>query len=81
MTKQFFAGLVSLGRGFRRIDHDGNRHIDLEDFTTALRNAGFHLTDIEAEDVFNYFDKEGSGSINMTEFLVGIRVRIFHQNQ
>lgn len=72
-------GLVALGRGFRRMDHDGNRHIDLEDFTKALRDAGFHLTDIEAEEVFNYFDKENSGSINMSEFLVGIRVRIFRQ--
>jgi Ca2+-binding EF-hand superfamily protein len=47
----------------------------LEEFTKGLRDTGLDVEDAEAQEIFNQFDTDSSGSINMTEFLVGIRVR------
>lgn len=66
---------MGLGRCFRRIDDNGDKNLSLEEFTKGLNDTGLTVTDEEAEEIFNKFDADGSGNINMTEFLVGIRVR------
>jgi Ca2+-binding EF-hand superfamily protein len=41
-----------------------------------MKEAGIDLTDEEIQELFNRFDSDGSGSINMDEFLVAIRVSV-----
>ena len=65
---------MGLGRCFRRIDDNGDKTLDLEEFTKGLKDTGLEVTNEEAEEIFNKFDADGSGNINMTEFLVGVRV-------
>lgn len=72
-----FAGILGLGRCFRRIDDNGDKSLSLEEFTKGLNDTGLDVGDDEAQEIFNQFDTDGSGTINMTEFLLGIRVRIF----
>lgn len=67
-------GILGLGRMFRRMDDDGNKQINEEEFLLGLREMGMEITNAEAKDLFNKFDTDHSGGINMDEFLVTIRV-------
>lgn len=68
------SGILGLGRLFRRMDEDGNKKLNLEEFVLGLREIGLEITDDEAKSMFEKFDTDGSGSVNMEEFLVHIRV-------
>lgn len=70
-------GILGLGRMFRRLDEDGNKQLNSEEFLLGLREAGLELSDNEAKELFSKFDTDGSGGINMEEFLVAIRVSNF----
>lgn len=66
-------GILGLGRMFRRMDEDGNKNLNQEEFILGLKEMGMDLTDDEAKAMFAKFDTDSSGSINMDEFLVHIR--------
>ncbi|KAF7274206.1 calcyphosin-like protein [Rhynchophorus ferrugineus] len=66
-------GILGLGRLFRRMDEDGNKNLNKEEFTLGLREIGLEISDEEIDDLFSKFDTDGSGSVNMEEFLVHIR--------
>lgn len=70
------SGILGLGRCFRRIDDNGDKSLDLEEFTKGLRDTGLEVSNEEAQEIFNQFDTDASGTINMNEFLLGIRVRL-----
>lgn len=56
------------------MDDDGNKLISEEEFVKGLKDQGLSLTDEEAKEVFRKFDKDGSGGINVDEFLIALRV-------
>lgn len=67
-------GILGLGRAFRRIDDDSSNDLNLEEFTKGVADTGIEISDEEAEELFKEIDTDESGLINMSEFLVALRV-------
>ena len=58
---------------FRAIDADGNGWISKKEFVGALSSLGLEASKREFEKVFDSFDKDGSGTVEYTEFEKVIR--------
>ena len=58
------------------MDDDGNKQLSLEEFFEGLSDCGLTVTKAQAQEMFTYFDRDGSGSLQFDEFLNGIRVRL-----
>ena len=67
-------GIIGLARKFRIMDDDGNKSLGLSEFKKGLRESSFVINEQDLISLFNYFDKDKSGSINFDEFLAGLRV-------
>ncbi|KAL9894719.1 calcyphosin-like protein isoform X3 [Glossina fuscipes] len=67
-------GIVGLGRVFRIMDDDGSKTLNVEEFSDGIKECGLNeLTEEEIEGLFSSFDEDGSGTIDMTEFLLKLR--------
>lgn len=66
-------GMVGLGRKFRIMDDDGSKSLCLTEFKKAMGEMELNLSDKDMRLLFEYFDKDESGSINFEEFLQGVR--------
>lgn len=51
-----------------KLDANGDKFIDFEEFTSGLRGMGFNLTNMEAHALMRRFDINGDGMISMEEF-------------
>mmetsp|Transcript_16998 Transcript_16998/g.21504 ORF Transcript_16998/g.21504 Transcript_16998/m.21504 type:complete len:450 (-) Transcript_16998:279-1628(-) len=73
LKKRGAHGIRGLGIVFRRMDNNGDRKMDRNEFMWGLRENGHTLSPSEFERIFKYFDKNNDGKVSYDEFLVGIR--------
>lgn len=69
LSKQF-----NIRRTFRIMDDDNSRTLDLKEFLKGLNDYGVLIEKEEAMNLFQRFDKDGSGLIDFDEFLITLRV-------
>jgi len=53
---------------------DGNKKLDAQEFFTGLNEVGCKINKDDAGILMMFLDKDASGTIDMGEFLLGIRV-------
>lgn len=66
-------GIHTLRRVMAVMDHSGDKSLSREELCYGLRDYGVVLRRGEADQVFDHFDKDGSGSIDFDEFLFALR--------
>ena len=59
------------------MDDDGNKKLNLEEFTKGIEESGLELAEEDIQDMFNKFDTDNDGNISVDEFIVGVRVSVF----
>ena len=69
-------GIRSMARVLRQLDDNGNRKIEPVELKDGLAVVGIATSEAEIAKLMLYFDRDGSGSIDITEFLRGLRGRM-----
>ena len=62
-------GLMSMKRTFMLVDESGEKKIAFNEFEKMFKRYRFNLSQIEINNLFNYYDKDGSGFIDYGEFV------------
>lgn len=57
---------------FRSMDDDGNGCLTFDEFSEFLPKLNIDVSETVAFQVFQTFDCDGEGSIDFTEFLLGV---------
>ena len=73
IAKQGGLGIRSLGVIFRRMDFNGNKKLNQEEFTEALATFGLFPKVVEIQALLKYYDIDGDGNITYEEFIRGLR--------
>lgn len=68
------SSIQGLARFFRRLDRDRNRSLDAGELQQGLAELGLQLDTAEAEGVCKRWDRDGSGTLDLGEFLRALRV-------
>jgi len=58
------------------MDDDGNRSIDMREFTKGIHDFGLMMEKDELQELYAHFDQDGSGTIDFDEFLKNLRVSL-----
>jgi Ca2+-binding EF-hand superfamily protein len=66
-------GIIGLSRQFKIMDDSGNKQLEYNEWTKAIRDYRIDITEQQTADLFNYFDRDGSGAIDYDEFLRAVR--------
>jgi len=66
-------GILGLGRMFRRMDDDNSKVLEFDEFHKGVIETGLKLTEEEAKEMFDHFDKDKGGTVNIDEFLMAVR--------
>ena len=67
-------GIRGLTRIFKAMDVKGDGNLDVDDFRWGLMDFGIQVSKEEAGEVLKYFDKDGNGMVNFTEFVNTLKV-------
>ena len=70
-------GIAGLSRAFKRMDNNGNKTLDISEFSQALAEMGLNFQEPEKRQLFLFFDKDRSGSVSYDELLVSLRVSMY----
>lgn len=63
-------------RFFRRLDKDGSRSLDAGELRQGLAQLGLEVEEAEAEALCRRWDLDGSGTLDLEEFLRALQVRL-----
>jgi Ca2+-binding EF-hand superfamily protein len=58
------------------MDDNNNRTLDFKEFLKGLNDYAVVMEKEEAEELFQRFDRDGSGTIDFNEFLLTLRVSV-----
>lgn len=75
------AGILELGRVFRRLDDNGSKTLSIDEFRDGVKETGLELPDSEIHQLFNAFDTDQTGTISMDEFITAIRPKMSETRQ
>jgi Ca2+-binding EF-hand superfamily protein len=67
-------GIVGLSRAFKRMDIDGSKALNFGEFSQALSDSGIKMAAPQQRQLFVFFDRDRTGSVDYNEFLTGLRV-------
>ena len=56
------------------MDEDGNKQLNQAELTEGLRECGLEMSDDDIADLFSKLDADGSGGVNIDEFITAVRV-------
>ncbi|GMH50882.1 hypothetical protein TrRE_jg5132 [Triparma retinervis] len=73
MSKRGAKGLVGMARKFRSMDDDGNRILDLGEFTKGLWEMDLECSAADIKRLFDFFDDDGSGGLDYEELVHAMR--------
>ena len=67
MLREYLSNKAEL---FKKLDSDGNGHVDAQELATALQDAGASAVTLDdARSILKQADKDGNGTIEMSELL------------
>lgn len=66
----------TVNKAFKDFNEDNDEFIDKQELKFFLTHWGFPLNDIQADTVFQYFDKDGDGGISYKDFVESIGFEI-----
>ena len=66
-------GFASLEKMFESMDEDGSGSLSLAELKNVLKKLNLPLLESDVRQIFEYFDKNQSGSIDSSEFMEGMR--------
>jgi len=75
------AGLHSLGRVFRLMDTDDDRRISPEELQRGMAHYGVPMSADEVQQLIAALDRDNSGNVRLSEFLIAIRGAINQRRQ
>lgn len=62
------------------MDDDSSRTLDMKEFLKGLSDYGVLIEKEEAINLFQLFDRDGSGYIDFDEFLITLRVNVLNDD-
>lgn len=71
--KQGARTVAGLGRTFKRCDNNGDKKIDLDEFTQLIREINLDIQIGDIRGLFRVFDPNGDGAIDYEEFIRAVR--------
>ena len=72
LSQRGYTGIMSMRRTFMIIDENSNKKITFDKFQQLFKKFRYSLSEEEINNLFNYFDKDGSGFIDYDEFVNGV---------